>query len=101
MITVKRANVILTIENDEVDKYLEKGYDVIDGSGKVVQTGAPKNIGALQIALQQKDAEIAELKKEIERLKASSDKEVSDVDTGTVSEEPKKKSSYKRKAAQE
>ena len=70
MVKVKRANVILTIEEDQIDKYIEKGYSVLDQNGNVVKAGAPKDVGALQALLQEKDVEIANLKKEIERLKA-------------------------------
>lgn len=70
MVTVKRANVILTIEDDEVDKYYEKGFSILDAFGNVVKEGAPKEIGALQKLLQEKEVEVATLTKEIERLKA-------------------------------
>lgn len=70
MTTVKRANVILTIEDDEVDKYYEKGYSVIDEFGNVLKASAPTEVGALQRALYDAEVEIAELKKQIEKLKA-------------------------------
>lgn len=73
MVTVKRANVILTIEDDEVEKYYEKGYSILDAFGNVVKEGAPKEIGALQKLLQEKESEITTLKKEIERLKAENE----------------------------
>lgn len=108
MVTVKRANVILNIEDDEVDKYCEKGYSVLDQYGNVVKAGAPKEIGALHKLLQDKDIEITALKKELERVKAENEvlvkaakQSAETVDTTEeVAEEPKKKSSYKRKTAQ-
>ena len=70
MVTVKKANVVLNIEDEEIDKYCEKGFSVLDQNGNVIKAGAPKDIGALQKLVQDKDIEIAELKQEIERLKA-------------------------------
>lgn len=109
MVTVKRANVILTVLDEEIPKYLEKGFSVIDGNGNVVKAGAPKDIGALQTLLQEKDSEIANLKKEIEKLKAeihsakakAAEEEIAVPENADVIvEEPKKKSSYKRKTQQ-
>ena len=70
MATVKRANVILTIEDEEIDKYYEKGYSVIDDFGNVLKASAPTEVGALQKALHDAEVEIADLKKQIEKLKA-------------------------------
>lgn len=109
MVTVKRANVVLTVLEEEVPKYLEKGFSVLDGNGNVVKAGAPKDIGALQTLLQERDSEIANLKKEIEILKAEvrsakvkvdTDVAAGDESVDVIVEEPKKKSSYKRKTQQ-
>ena len=73
MVTVKRANVILEVEDDEVEKYNEKGYSVLDKYGNVIKAGAPKEMGALQKALQDSEAEVAMLTQEVERLKAENE----------------------------
>lgn len=88
MVTVKRANVVLTVEADEVEKYFEKGYSVIDENGNVIKASAPTEVGALQKALQDKDVEIAKLKKELEKAKSQN----------KVQEEPKpEKRPYNKK----
>ena len=70
MVTVKRANVVLTVDNDEVEKYFEKGFSIIDEFGNVLKASVPTEVGALQKALQDKEVEIAALKEEIERLRS-------------------------------
>ena len=96
MVTVKRANVVLTVEDDEVEKYFQKGYSIIDKFGNVIKASVPTEVGALQKALQDKEVEITELKKKIEKLQ-SENVVLSKVLT-TPSE---KKSSYKKKTVEE
>jgi len=114
MITIKRANVVLSIEEDELDKYFEKGYSVIDQFGNVVKASVPTEVGALQRALQDEMAKVAALEKQIKKLKADNEallkansgmtemnapEDPTDGDI-VVEEQPKKKSSYKRKTQQ-
>ena len=80
MATVQRANVILQIpdEADIIQKYRDKGYDIIDPvTGKVIEKAVPQESGALrayvlnlQKELVGKDAIIESLQKEIAKLKA-------------------------------
>ena len=46
-ITVQRANVILQISPQQVDYYLNQGYNVINAKGEVVQASVPKDVGTL------------------------------------------------------
>ena len=76
MVKVKRGNVVLRVEEIEVNKYMAKGFSVIDGNGNVVRQSVPTEIGQLQKAysehmqlLKEKDTEIANLKAELNALK--------------------------------
>lgn len=81
MITVQRANVILQIsdEPDIVQKYRDKGFDIIDGeTGKVLEKAVPHETGALQalvldlkVELQEKDKQIQKLKTELQKVKST------------------------------
>ncbi|MBO6261543.1 MAG: hypothetical protein J6N95_02950 [Bacilli bacterium] len=73
MATVQRANKILQIPDipDIIQKYIDKGYDVIDKTtGAIIKRAMPHDIGALQARvveleqeLEEKNAELAKLKK--------------------------------------
>lgn len=80
MATVQRANVILQIpdEADIIQKYRDKGYDIIDAvTGHVIERAMPQDVGALRsyvLTLQkeivEKETVIESLQKEIAKLKA-------------------------------
>ena len=36
---VKRANVVLRVDDDAVEKYLKDGYDLMDEKGAIVRKG--------------------------------------------------------------
>lgn len=100
MLTVKKANVILAIEDDELDKYFEKGYSVLDEFGNVVKASVPTEVGALQKAYQDLEAIIAQQNQQIEALKKENETLVAKLNKpmeDPVEEAPKKKSTYKRK----
>ena len=69
-VTVRRGGSYLTIPALAVDRYVAKGYDVVDDAGNVLQSGTPNDVTTLKIAYEKHVAEIARLKKEIEELKA-------------------------------
>lgn len=81
MATVRRANVVLQIpdEADIIQKYRDKGYDIIDNNtGQIIERAMPHEAGALQALvlelqdqLKQKDQEIAKLKKSNRTAKSS------------------------------
>lgn len=68
-VTVQRANTILQVPEEWVDRYIDQGYDVLDSNGKVIQKSIPKDLGTLQKAYLEHTAKIKELEKEIEQLK--------------------------------
>ena len=68
-VTVQRANTILQVPEEWVDRYIDQGYDVLDSNGKVIQKSIPKDLGTLQKAYVEHTAKIKELEKEIEQLK--------------------------------
>lgn len=69
-VKVQRANVILQISEDSVNRYLDQGYNVIDASGKVIKESVPNDIGALRKAYVEYKKKIDELQKIIEELTA-------------------------------
>lgn len=68
-VIVQRANVVLQISPQQVDYYLNQGYNVIDEKGNVIQKSIPRNLGELQKAYIDHVAEIESLKEEIRKLK--------------------------------
>ena len=75
---VRRGNVYLTVPTNLVDRYLAKGYDVVDERGNVVKSSEPNDVTSLKLAydkhiarIKELEAENAELKRQIENaLKA-------------------------------
>ena len=70
IVYVKRSNVVLKVAREDADRYIAKGYDLIDAEGKVLKASVPTDVGALQKALSDKDKEIQKLKTEIASLKS-------------------------------
>ena len=68
MAIVKRANVVLRVTDAELDKYLAKGYNVIDESGNIVREADPNDVPSLKAAYVKHKEEIAELKAQISEL---------------------------------
>ena len=111
MAEVCQGNVYLTVEEDEIDKYLAKGFSLVDErTGKIIKQSIPTEIGPLkkmyseQVELNQKLAsEIALLRNELKSLKemktaeptASSSSEDSSWDDWTEDNTPKKRKSPK------
>lgn len=78
MVDVKRDNVVLSVEEDDVDRYFAKGYSVLDKFGNIVKASVPTDVGTLQKAyvehtelLKQRDNEIAQLRSQVETLLGS------------------------------
>lgn len=73
MATVQRANVILQIEDDDdiIQKYRDKGFDVIDNAtGKVIERAVPHDVEAFTVLVKDLKAELQQKNREIEKLKA-------------------------------
>lgn len=67
--TVKRGNVFLSVPTSLVDRYLAKGYDVVNERGDVVQESEPNDITSLKLAYEKHIARIKELEAENAELK--------------------------------
>ena len=68
-ITVRRANVILDVSEDEAERYLDEGYDILDEKGNVVERSIPRDIPSLQAQLQDARKEVDKLKEQVKELK--------------------------------
>lgn len=73
-VTVRRANVVLQVEEDNVDKYIADGYSVIDENGNVIKKSAPQTIQDYQDIIADLQRQLALANKEIEVLKQISSK---------------------------
>ena len=70
MMTVKKANVFLDIEDEDLQKYLNLGYCQVDpNTGAILTACIPTDVGELQVAYTQHTKKIAELEAEISKLK--------------------------------
>lgn len=63
MALVQKLNVVLTIDDELIDTYLNKGYNIIDESGRVIKEAMPDDPNQLKMM-------VAKYKKENEELKA-------------------------------
>lgn len=69
MITIRRANVILDVEDSELERYLAEGFCLSDQYGHMIQPDVPNNLQFLQQAYKENLAKIAEQADEIQALK--------------------------------
>jgi hypothetical protein len=74
MVRVRRANSIIEIKDDALDRYLDMGYVQIDEKGNVLKRGIPTSIGELQVAYTNHMKQIEDLNNEIKKLKAENKK---------------------------
>lgn len=72
MAIVERGNVVLEVADDDIQRYLDKGYSVTDGKGNILKQTLALSTGELHQIIAKKDAEIAELKKQIKELSEKS-----------------------------
>lgn len=102
-ITVRRANVLLTVPDYQKGEYLAKGFDVVDNKGKVLEEATMTNdVGTLQKKLGQAHERIKQLEAEVARLNTELDEMAAEeTDAGAGEQEglvdpPAKKSSKKK-----
>ena len=69
-VTVRRGGSYLTIPALAVDRYMAKGYDVVDDKGNIIQSSVPNDVTILKRAYEEHVAEIKKLKEEIAQLKS-------------------------------
>ena len=58
----KRANKVLKISEDAVDRYLAQGYTITDLKGNVIKQGTPRDVAQLTGAYKKQVDEIEQLK---------------------------------------
>lgn len=69
-VTVRRKNVYLDVVPELVDKYVAKGYDVLDSNGNVVKRSVPQDVESLRLAFDEHTKTIARLQDRIKELEA-------------------------------
>ncbi len=67
-VLIQRTNVILRVSKQQVDYYLNQGYNVIDEQGNVVKASIPRDLGTLQKAYVEHLKEIEDLKMQLKEL---------------------------------
>lgn len=71
MVRVQRANVLLDVDDDALNKFLHMGYNQVDPiTGEILNESVPTDIGSLQVAYNRHKAEIAELKAKVAELES-------------------------------
>lgn len=70
VVTVKRGGSYLTVPALAVERYLAKGYDVVDSNDNTIESSVPNDVNALKIAYEKHVAKIKDLESQIETLKA-------------------------------
>lgn len=70
MATVQRANVILTVEDADVEKYLARGYKQIDEWGNIVRGAYLNDVASIKEAYLKAQDEIKQLQEANAKLKA-------------------------------
>ena len=68
-IQVRRANMVLTIKKSEAERYLAKGFNILDEHGHVIKNAMPTAVGELQVAYANHVKQIDELTAEIKTLR--------------------------------
>ena len=74
MIKVQRGNVILNVKPEDKRYYLDKGYDIIDSDGTIIEKAIPRDIGSLRKLYLETKAELEKYKKMALDLKKENDK---------------------------
>ena len=67
---VQRANVVLEVRNEEVDKYLARGFKLLNENGEVIRSATPNDLATFKEAYFRQQTEIEELKSKIVELTA-------------------------------
>lgn len=67
MTNVQRANVILTVTDNELDYYVSKGFNVIDKDGNIIKRATLNDVPSLKEAMIRLTAENDKLKADIEQ----------------------------------
>ena len=68
MVKIQRANTVLDIEDEDVERYVNLGYNVIDNKGNILREAIPNDVGVLQRAYIENRRKIEQLEKQIKEL---------------------------------
>lgn len=97
-VTIKRANVLLTIPEEQIDEYLSKGFDVINEKGEVIKrTTATNDVHTLMKQLEAANKTIKKLEEKIEMLEQEIEEGEDEAPKGLVDPEPKEKKKPSKK----
>lgn len=70
MAKVQRANRLLTVPDETVEKYLSDGYNLVGEDGGILRRGVTKNAADLLKELEAAKKRIAELEAKVAELEA-------------------------------
>lgn len=71
LLQVERGNVVLRVPDYDVQRFIDQGYNLVDGKGNIIQASVPRDLGTLQKLYTEHIEEIKRLKAELEELKSS------------------------------
>lgn len=74
MAIVERGNVVLRISDEDTERYVNMGYDLVDEKGNIIQQSVPKSITTLQKMYKEHIEKIKQLETENAKLKAENKK---------------------------
>lgn len=70
MVRIERGNVVLKVQEHEVQRYLNLGYNVTDDEGKILKEALPNDLGLLQKCYIEHKKKIEELETIVAKLTA-------------------------------
>lgn len=70
MVRVERGNVVLKVEDEEVQHYLNLGYNVTDSCGNIITQALPRDFGTLMSEYIKVCARVDELEATVAKLTA-------------------------------
>lgn len=69
-ILVRRANVVIEVNPEDKQFYMDNGYSVVDKFGEVVESAMPVDPNALKVQIGELTKKLEEANKTIAKLKA-------------------------------
>lgn len=70
MLYAKKSNRVQHIQESDIQRYLNQGYDIVDAKGNVIIETMPDNVAGLQTAFKRHIEEISKLKNTISGFEA-------------------------------
>jgi hypothetical protein len=70
MLFAQRSNRVHSIQPNEIEKYLNLGYNIVDNKGVILYEAMPEDVMGLKVAFKRHVEEIAKLKADVEAYKA-------------------------------